>query len=102
MVALLEENAGEVQALCARLGVEKLDIFGSATREDFSPDASDLDFLVQFSPSAKDRLLDRYLELAESLERIYGRPVDLLTERSLKNPILKATIARTRQRVYGP
>jgi len=32
--------------LCARYGVERLEIFGSALRDDFGPE-SDVDFLVR-------------------------------------------------------
>jgi predicted nucleotidyltransferase len=41
------------------------------------------------------------MEFAESLEGLLGRPVDLLTERSLTNPILIASIARDRKTLYA-
>ena len=42
------EKAGlEIDELCKRLRIKRLDIFGSATTDDFRPD-SDVDVLVQF------------------------------------------------------
>lgn len=101
MTPLLEVHRDEVAVVCRRLGVERLDVFGSAAREDFDPNRSDLDFLVRFAPPHDSGYADRYLELAEVLERVFQRRVDLLTERSLHNPILKQTIASDRLNLYG-
>lgn len=88
-----------MEALCRRYGVERLEVFGSASRDDSRAD-SDFDFIVQF----RDRgpgYADRFLELAESLEQILGGRVDLLTERSLSNPIFVQMIARDRTTLYA-
>lgn len=44
---------------------------------------------------------DRYLTLAEELERLFDVPVDLVTEESIRNPYLQREIEETRQLVYG-
>ena len=44
---------------------------------------------------------DRYLDLAEQLEKLFARPVDLMTERSLRNPILKQVISGDRRTLYA-
>jgi predicted nucleotidyltransferase len=62
-------------------------LFGSALREDFNPDKSDLDFLVVFDSPDAPGISDRYFSLAEGLERIFHRPVDLVTKQSIKNRI---------------
>ena len=90
-----------ITEICQRFGVERLDAFGSATRDDFDREESDLDFVVRFAPPHGLGYADRYLDLAEELERLFGRRVDLLTERSLRNPILIDTISRERRLVYG-
>ena len=101
MTPLLENHHEEVAAVCRRLGVECLEVFGSAVREDFDPGKSDLDFVVRFAPPHDCGYADRYLELADVLERVFQRRVDLLTERSLRNPLLKRAIAFDRRTVYG-
>ncbi len=71
-----------------RLGVSRIGLFGSAVRGDARPE-SDLDFLVEFRPGAKS--YDHFCELAELLESLFGRKVDLLTVESV-SPVLKKRI----------
>ena len=101
MTSILKENQEKLAAICQKLGVERLDVFGSAVRNDFDSTVSDLDFVVRFVTPHGRGYADRYLELAEALERVFARRVDLLTERSLRNPILKRAIARDRRTLYG-
>ena len=63
---------------------------------------SDVDVLVEFSPDLK--LLDyadNYFSFRENLEEILGRKVDILNKRSLKNPILKQEIERSKIDLYA-
>lgn len=96
----LETRRGDVAALCRSFGVEQLDLFGSAARGEVRP-SSDLDFVVRFRPPHDRGYADRYLGLAEALEALFGRPVDLVTDRSVRNPILRHAIAGDRQTVYA-
>ena len=58
-----------------RFGVAKIGIFGSTARGDDRPE-SDVDVLVELPP---DRLTFRnFMALADFLEDLYGRKVDLL------------------------
>ena len=98
---LLDHRLRDVAEICRRHGVERLEAFGSVMREDFNPASSDLDFIVRFALPHGRGYADRYLSLAEALESLFGRPVDILTERSLRNPILKQTIFADRRIIYG-
>lgn len=89
----------EIDALCRRLKISRLDVFGSATSEAFGPE-SDVDVLVRFEQDG-GRLFSRYFDLKEGLEKVFGRPVDVVTEDSLKNPYFKASIERSRRAVYA-
>jgi uncharacterized protein with HEPN domain len=46
MNPLAEERINEVQALCRRFGVHRLDVFGSAATGSFDPATSDIDSIV--------------------------------------------------------
>jgi hypothetical protein len=46
-------------------------------------------------------LFNRYFDLKEGLERIFGRPVDVVVERAVVNPYFKASIERSRKNVYA-
>lgn len=91
----------EVAALCRHSGARRLDVFGSATRDDFNPARSDLDFLVEFDELPPARYADAYFSLKEGLEGLFGRPVDLVTGTSLANPYFRERIARESRNVYA-
>ena len=63
-------------------GVGQISVFGSFARGEPS-DESDVDILVEFKPGPAS--FDNFLALAEFLEELFGRKVDLLTPDSL-NP----------------
>jgi len=89
----------EIDELCRRLQVSRLDVFGSAVDESFGPE-SDIDVLVQFARDGEG-LFNRYFDLKEGLERILGRSVDIVVERAVVNPYFKASIDRSRKNVYA-
>lgn len=101
MIALIDHHRSEVSALCKQLGVQSLDVFGSAADGTFDPASSDIDFLVTFSPEDQSHLFHRYFELQESLEKLFGRKVDLVSAAALSNPYFIAAVNRTRQPVYA-
>jgi len=85
--------------LCKRCQVAYIYAFGSSIRSDFRPD-SDVDVLVDVLP--KDDLeAGRALgDVWNGLEAFFNRPVDLLTEDSLRNPYLRKEIERTKKLIY--
>ncbi len=95
----IEKNRPEISGIFESLRVRQLDIFGSATREDFRSD-SDVDVLVRFD-RAGGRLFDRYFELKENLERIFGRTVDLIVEDAITNPYFRQEVERSRKNIYA-
>ena len=75
----LRRKRDAVMEVAARHGASNLRVFGSAVRGEERSD-SDVDLLVDF---AEDRGFDDYLALAEELESLVGRRVDLVLARSL-------------------
>ena len=74
------------------LGVERLGLFGSFYR-DYASAESDVDILVEFIPWQKS--FDNFMHLAERLERVLGRPVELVTRESLSPYIGPRILAAT-------
>jgi len=67
----------------------------------FDPQGSDLDFLVGFlDRQPTGAYAERVLGLADALEELFGRHVDLLTEESVRNPYFRQEIEAARQLVY--
>lgn len=78
--------------LCHQTNVARIGLFGSALREGFDPEKSDLDFVVEFFEPDAPGISERYLTLAESLETVFGKRVDLITARSIRNPVFSAEV----------
>jgi len=98
--ALVEQNRPALATLCRRFRVRRLDIFGSAAKGTFSPERSDIDFLVTLEARSPGEYSDNYFELALALEAMFQRPVDLVTERSIRNPFFRQAVEESRQLVY--
>jgi len=96
----LLEVEDAISTLCKSLAVRRLRIFGSAVNGGFDPARSDIDLVVDFIDIRWPGIADRFLVLAESLERIFRCPVDLLTENAVKNPIFRKAVDSTSRTIY--
>ena len=101
---LIELNLEKIYELCRKYKVKTLSVFGSILTDRFN-DESDVDFLVDFLPFDPDSLefdyVRNYIDLAESLENLFGRKVDLVVESGLRNKYFIANVNRTKQLIYG-
>lgn len=98
----IEQHMPELQELCNRYNVRSLYLFGSATRGEMKP-TSDYDFLVDI-PLVQENYeayADSYFEMADSLELMFNRKVDLLTVLMLSNPYLIQSIEKSKVKIYG-
>lgn len=77
----VQVDAAKLAELCRRYGVTELSLFGSAVRGDMGPE-SDIDIMVEFDPDARIGIL-KSEALAENLESLVGRRVDLVTKSGL-------------------
>ncbi len=78
MHAIVSSQTENLADLCRRFNIKRLDVFGSATREqDFDPTRSDIDLLVEFAPEDAANMTT-YLDVKEALEKLLERPVDLI------------------------
>ena len=100
MPSILYPHLAEIAELCRRYGVQRLELFGSATTDAFDPRVSDFDFVLEFKAGASN-LFERYFGLKESLEALYGREVDLVMVRAMNNPYFIDSVNKTRQLVYA-
>jgi predicted nucleotidyltransferase len=97
----IEARLEPLRQLCARHHVARLDLFGSATGDEFDPERSDVDFLVELQPMSYEEHADAFFGLREDLERLFGRHVDLLEPGPIRNPYLKRSIDPSRQALYA-
>ena len=98
--AIAQHRAG-ITAICQRYRIQRLEVFGSAARaDDFDPDSSDADFLVEFAPGVQPGL-DAFFGAKAALETLLGRGVDLVEPGAVRNPYVLASINRNRETVYA-
>ncbi len=98
---VVEQHRTQLEALCRRYGVRRLELFGSAATGPAQSGESDLDFLVEFDPVPPGGYADAYFGLLESLEALYGRPVDLVVASAIRNPFFAQSVERTKTLLYA-
>jgi len=91
----------QVIVLLKKHKIKNAYVFGSVLTDKFN-EKSDLDFLVNMEPDldpvdAGEHLWSLYYDLKDLL----NRDIDLLTERSLKNPYFIDEINQTKYAIYG-
>jgi predicted nucleotidyltransferase len=93
------QHREEIDHVCRKYGIARLEIFGSALRDDFAKD-SDIDCLIAFNEKS-EKLFAQYFDLKYELENLFDRSVDLVVEKALRNPYFKAELNETKQLVYA-
>jgi predicted nucleotidyltransferase len=90
--------SADLEHICQELRLQRLDLVGSAARDDFST-ASDIDVLVTFR--GDDNLFERYFSLKAKLEAFFQCKVDIIEERAIRSPFFKKSVEKDRIGVYG-
>lgn len=88
----------EVKKICEKYQAKSLVLFGSALTDEFNPETSDLDFLLELYGFQKG--LKRYLAIKRELEQLLRKDVDLVMPEAVKNPYLKESIFSRVQSCY--
>ncbi|MBX7093988.1 MAG: nucleotidyltransferase domain-containing protein [Flavobacteriales bacterium] len=101
MIPVIENNLTELKHLCQSHKVKSMALFGSAANGVYG-EASDIDLLVQFIPEL-DILdyADNYFQFLEKLEQLLGKKIDLVNVASIKNPVLKSEVDRSKIELYA-
>jgi len=98
----IKELRGEGGGECwGRYGGWRLEVFGSALRDDFRPGESDVDLLVGLGPMESYARVDAYFGMLDELQELLGVEVDLVMVGAVKNRFIAAEIERTKQVLYA-
>ena len=92
----------ELASFCVKWQILRLELFGSALRQDFGPD-SDVDLLVTFAPDAPWSLLD-IVHLEEELSLLMGRKAEIAERSAIEqsaNPFRRKRILGSAQLLYA-
>jgi predicted nucleotidyltransferase len=100
MNTIIQQHKNQIQTACKDFSVDKLYLFGSASREELKSN-SDIDFLVSFKENLDTNYFDNYFDFQFKLEEILNRNIDLISENTLKNPYLIKSIDADKIIIYG-
>lgn len=102
MISIIQNNRDSIAQICKRYRILELYVFGSAISSHYDPSKSDIDFAVIFDPNipVKD-MADYYFGVIEELENLLGTQIDLVTLKSVKNPIFKEELEKTMVPLYA-
>ena len=92
-VAGLEVDLEQLDMLCRRYGVARLEVFGSVARGE-ADENSDLDLLYELVPASK--LGWEIDDLQDEFSRLFGRPVDLVSKRALHRRLRQVVLSEAR------
>ena len=99
MEAEIVERLEDIRLLFRKYGAERAFLFGSAATGSMNS-KSDVDFLFSFPPEMDYvRYSDNYFALVNALEKLLGRNVDLVAEKTLQNPYLIQSIEKSKIRL---
>jgi hypothetical protein len=89
-----------LQNLCQQNKVKSLYVFGSVLTDKFN-EKSDIDLIVDIDTNDPFEYADNYFNLKFALQEILNRRIDLLENKSLKNPIIRENIDRSKHLIYA-
>jgi predicted nucleotidyltransferase len=91
----------ELEQLCRKFHVRRLELFGSAMGGGFNPDRSDLDLLVEFEALPVGGYADTFFGFKDALEGLFGPPVDLVIPSAIRNPYFRQSIEKSKALLYA-
>jgi uncharacterized protein len=97
----IQERLEPLAAMCSRYGVRRLALFGSAVRDDFDPQRSDLDFLVEFKTLPAGGHSKAYFGLLRELESLFGCGIDLVEAGAIHNPYVLRSLEAEQKILYA-
>ena len=89
-------------AVCRKWGIGSVAIFGSALRDDFTPQ-SDIDLLIEYLPGIRHSLFE-YGSMNEDFRNVFGKEVDLVHAegiRASRNPVRRDHILSSAKPFYN-
>ncbi len=86
-------------AFCKKRQIVEFALVGSAARGELRPD-SDSDVMVEFAPAARHSLYE-LVDIKAELQAMFGREVDVLTTKNIRNPFRRKAIMRDLTVLYA-
>jgi predicted nucleotidyltransferase len=92
----IENKIPKIKSLFIKYGVKRAFLFGSIAKG-INTNKSDVDFLYSFPDDLDfETYSSNYFKLIEELEKLLNKRVDLVAEKTLKNPYLIESIEESK------
>ena len=96
----IKYKMNEFLSLCKAHNVKNLYAFGSSITDKFDENSSDIDLLIEIDNDDPIERGENLMNIWDKFEQFFQRKVDLLTNSSIKNPVLKKSIDSTKILIY--
>jgi len=89
----------KIAEFCHKWNVVEFALFGSVLGENFGP-GSDIDVLLTFA-SGSGITFDNRVEIQDELEALFGRKVDVVEKKAIRNPFRRHSILTNKKVLYA-
>ena len=96
----IRTKLSEFLTLCKSHNVKNIYAFGSAVTTNFDDETSDIDLLIEIDSDDPIERGENLMSIWDKFEAFFQKKVDLLTNSSIKNPILRKNIDATKILIY--
>jgi len=96
----LNNYTTDITNLCQQYNVLSLYAFGSVLTNRFNRN-SDIDLIVEIDESDPFDYAENYFDFKFALEDLFKRPIDLIENKAIRNPIMREHINNSKQLVYA-
>jgi len=102
MQSFIEEKREAIVELCRTHYVRRFSVFGSAVRDDFDPERSDVDVRVEFDEAGafEHGYAENYFDLQDKLIHLFGRKVDVVSG-LIRNSYFREEIEKSQVTLYA-
>jgi predicted nucleotidyltransferase len=100
MNSVITNNISTIQEVCKKYKVKELYAFGSVTDESKFTENSDIDLLVEFGEVSMVEYADNYYYFVETMKKVFGREVDLVTAKYLRNKFFIQRVNETKTKIF--
>ena len=96
----INHRLDKIKEICKNYRVNAAYVFGSVLTDKFS-DKSDIDLVVDFERNDFHGSFDQFMGFKTDMEQLFQRRVDLISQKSIRNEILRNEINSSKVLIYG-
>ena len=96
----VNNRINKIREVCRKYNVLSVHLFGSVLTKEFN-ERSDIDLLVDFRRDSFHGAFDQFMNFKSDMEQLFQRRVDLISQKTIRNEILRNEINSSKVLIYG-